>query len=174
MGTRMAPSCTNLFIKPQVGWRFIDDIFAIWTYGQQSLEKFIESLNRHHTTIKFTSTWSAEKVTFLDTTVCLKEDGLIGTDLYVKPTNKHQYLRMDSCHPKHCKAASPFSQALWLRRICSEDRAYIQSTHELKHHFLSRGYYDQHLDNEFKRALETSREACLNQNRTRRCLLIFL
>ena len=102
MGTRMAPSYANLFmgklereflltqdLKPRVWWRFIDDIFAIWTHGEQSLNRFIESLNRHHPTIKFTTNWSAEKVTFLDTTVYLKEDGLIGTDLYVKPTDKH-------------------------------------------------------------------------------------
>ena len=107
-------------LKPRVWWRFIDDIFAIWAHGKQSLIRFIESLNRHHTTIKFTATWSAEKATFLHTSVYLKEDSLIGTDLYIKPTYKHQYLRMDSCHPKHCKASIPFNQALRLRRICSK------------------------------------------------------
>ena len=73
MGTRMAPSFSNLFmeklelkfllnqnIKPRVWWRFVDDIFAIWTHGEQSLHKFIKSLNRHHPTIKFTPTWSAD------------------------------------------------------------------------------------------------------------------
>ena len=114
-------------------WRFIDDIFAIWTHGEQSLKRFIGSLNRHHTTIKFTATWSAEKFTFLDTTVYLKEDSLIGTGRYVKPTDKHQYLRMDSCHPKHCKASIPFSQALRLRRICSKDCVYRQRTCELNY-----------------------------------------
>ena len=189
MGTRMAPSYANLFmgklereflltqdLKPRVWWRFIDDIFAIWTHGEESLKRFIESLNRHHATIKFTATWSAEKVTFLDTTVYLKEDGLIGTNLYVKPTDKHQYHRMDSCHPKHCKASIPFSQALRLRRICSEDRIYQQRTRELKQHFLSRGYHEQHLENEFKRALDTSREACLqlksNQEKPARIPLV--
>ena len=77
MGTHMAPSHANLFmgklereflltqdLKPQVWWRFIADIFAIWTHGEQSLLRFIESLNLHHMTIKFTAYWSAEKVTF--------------------------------------------------------------------------------------------------------------
>ena len=44
---------------------------------------------------------------------------------------------------------------------CSDDRVYIQRTRELKHNFFLRGYYEQHLYNEFKRALETSTEACL-------------
>ena len=48
-------------------------------------------------------------------------DGLIGTDLHIKPTNTHQHLRMNSCHPDHCKASIPYSQALRLFRICSEE-----------------------------------------------------
>ena len=51
MGTRMAPSYANLFmgklereflltqdLKPQVWWRFIDNIFTMWTHGEQSLK----------------------------------------------------------------------------------------------------------------------------------------
>ena len=140
MGTRMAPSYANLFmgklereflltqdIEPQVWWRFIDDIFAIWTHGEHVLCRFIESLNPHHPTVKFTSTWSAEQVTFLDTTVYPK-DGQISTDLYTKPTDKHQYLHMDSCHPFHCKASIPYSQALPLRRIHSEKKSFIKNS----------------------------------------------
>ena len=117
----MAPSYANLFmgklqreflrtqdIEPRVWWRFVDDIFAIWTHGEQALCRFIESLNRYHPTIKFNAAWSAEQVMFLDTTVYLK-DGQIGTDLYTKPTDKHQYLHVDSCHPFHCKASIPYT-----------------------------------------------------------------
>ena len=99
-------------------------------------KKFIESLNHLHPTIKFTATWSTESVTFLDTTVYTKGDGLIGTDLYVKPTDKHQYLRMDSCHPLHCKASIPFSQTLKVQQICSDDRTYLNKTREFKQYFL--------------------------------------
>jgi hypothetical protein len=41
------------------------------------------------------------KMSFLDTTTTVKE-GNITTDLYSKPTDKHQYLSPSSCHPKHC------------------------------------------------------------------------
>ena len=179
MGTRMAPSFANLFmgrlereflltqnVKPREWWRFIDDIFAIWTHGELILRHFIESLNCHHPTIKFTATWSAEKITFLDTTVYL-DNGRIKTDLHVKPTDKHQYLRMDSCHPKHCKASIPYSQALRLRRICSEEQVFKNRTRELKQHFLSRGYKEQHLNKQIQRALNTSREACLQSKQNR-------
>ena len=77
MGTRIAPSYANLFMGkleheflatqnrlPQEWWRYIDDIFAIWTHSETSLRTFIEELNCHHPTIKFTADWSAEEVSF--------------------------------------------------------------------------------------------------------------
>ena len=76
----MVPSYANLFMGkleqeflrtqdkiPRVWWRYIDDIFAIWDHSEPSLRVFIENLNRHHSTIKFTASWSDEEVTFLDT-----------------------------------------------------------------------------------------------------------
>ena len=121
-------------VKARKWWRFIDDNFAIWTHGESSLRDFIESLNRHHPTIKFTATWLAQKVMFLDMTVYL-ENGQIRTDLHVKPTNKHQYLRMDSCHLFHCKASIPYSQALRLRCICSKKQVFKHRAHKLKRYF---------------------------------------
>ena len=66
MGTRMAPSYANLFMgklgkdilatarnSPLVWWRFIDDIFAIWTHGESSLREFLSHINQAHPTIKF-------------------------------------------------------------------------------------------------------------------------
>ena len=67
IGTRMAPSYANIFmdklerqlieqaeIKPHTWWRYIDDIFIIWTEGENSLRDFIDYLNSAHGTIKFT------------------------------------------------------------------------------------------------------------------------
>ena len=109
MGTRMAPSYANIFMgklekellahsrkKPTVWWRYIDDVFALWTHGEESLNNFIGEINQAHPTIKFTAEWSKESVSFLDTTVKL-EDGQLVTDLFVKPTDTHQYLAANSC-----------------------------------------------------------------------------
>ena len=49
----------------------------------------------------------------------LVKDGFIETDLYTKPSNKHHYLSISSCHPQHTKRSIPYS--LVLRRICSND-----------------------------------------------------
>ena len=68
------------------------------------------------------------------------------TDLHVKPTDTHQYLRMDSCHPHHSKTSIPYSQALRLRQICLEEEHLSKWTHELKKHILKRGYRKQQLN----------------------------
>ena len=67
-------------------------------HGEESHNNFIGEINQAHPTIKFTAEWSRESVSFLDTTVKL-DGGRVVTDLYVKPTDTHQYLAANSCHP---------------------------------------------------------------------------
>ena len=86
-------------------------------------------------------------------------DGWIGADLYVKPTDTHQFLHIDSCHPVHCKYAIPYCQALRLRRICSDEEHLCTRSTDLKNHLFKRGYNEQHVDHEIQWAL--SWEACL-------------
>ena len=108
MGTKMAPSYANLFLglfeanalknapfQPHTWLRYIDDIFMIWTEGPDNLKIFIDYLNNIHSTIKFTSSHSSTNIPFLDVSVSLTNDGSISTDLYTKPTDKHQH---DSIH----------------------------------------------------------------------------
>ena len=54
MGTRMAPTYTNLFMEnlnntpcsslSLIWWRFVDDVFMIWTEGEGHLKDFISYL----------------------------------------------------------------------------------------------------------------------------------
>jgi hypothetical protein len=37
-------------------------------------------------------------------------------------TDKHQYLSPQSCHPNHCTKSIPYSQALRIKRICSNEQ----------------------------------------------------
>ena len=119
IGTKFAPPYSILFmadleeklleqadLKPFIWWRYIDDIFFIWEHGEESLKEFIDKINSAHPTIKFTAEWSEKSINFLDVTVIL-EDGKIKTDLYVKPTDTHQFLDSSSCHPYHCKKKYP-------------------------------------------------------------------
>ena len=163
MGTRMAPSYANLFLakfetdallrapfQPYIWWRFIDDIFMIWTHSLDDLQTFTTYLNNIHPTIKFTSNYSLTSIPFLDVSVSLY-NGTITTDLYTKPTDKHQYLLQSSCHPRHTKRAIPFSLALRLRRICSSDETFKLRTNELRTYLNKRGYNLSFLNQEIGR-----------------------
>ena len=111
MGTKMAPSCTNIFmgrlekqllqsvsLKPFSWLRFIDDIDMKWIHGRETLEAFLETANSFHSTIRFTAEVSNDKHVFLDTMSHLADDK-VAVDLYTKPTDSHQYLLPTSCHP---------------------------------------------------------------------------
>ena len=95
MGTRMAPLYANLFMgafeenalhgaphKPLLWWRYIDDIFLIWTHGHDKLTEFISTLNNNHHNIKFTNNISSTSTHFLDVAVILNKDSTFSTDLY--------------------------------------------------------------------------------------------
>ena len=108
----MGEHCHILLISviPIVIWGvYIDDIFMIWTESPENLKSFIDYLNNIHPTIKFTSSHSPTNVPFLDVNVSLTSDGNINTDLYTKPTDKHEHLLNSSCHPLHTK--KPFLSA---------------------------------------------------------------
>ena len=68
--------------------------------------------------------------------------GSIETELYTKPTDKHQYLLVSSCHPQHTKRSIPFSLALRLRRICSNPDNYKLRTNELIDYLANRSWIE--------------------------------
>ena len=68
------------------------------------------------------------------------KDGQIITDLYVKPTDTHQYLDSSSCHHHHCKKSIPYSEALHLNRICSNNAFFDQRFNKLEHWLHEQGY----------------------------------
>ena len=78
--------------KPYLTWRYIDDIIFLW---KNKLKFFIYKINKVHPTIKFTAKWSKTFINFLDVTVSFIEE-LTERDLYVNPTDSHQYLQ-SSC-----------------------------------------------------------------------------
>ena len=133
MGTRMALNYAIIFmhkietellkkspLQPTFFKRFTDDIFLIWSHGEEQLQKFLEMINIHHRTIKFTEEHSNQQIAFLDTLV-YKEDGKLQTKVYHKKTDQKQYLHYKSSHPKNQKDAIPYGLLIRARRICSKD-----------------------------------------------------
>ena len=74
MGTKMAPSYTNLviaifdilyvyayYLQPLFWGRFNDDVFGIRTHDITKFNQFVKHLNRKSSKIKFTVNFSYEK-----------------------------------------------------------------------------------------------------------------
>ena len=153
MGTRVAPTYANLFmrkletemlensiLKPMVWYRYIDDIFFIWEHGEDTLYDWIKYLNKYHNTIKFTAETSKSEISFLDTKVKINQNQQLYTDLYVKPTYTNSYLKYDSAHPPTCKKSIPYSQFLRIKRICQNEDDFSTHIETKKQEFLTKGY----------------------------------
>ena len=175
MGTAAAPNYANLFmdrfetkaldnwpLKPLLWLRFIDDIFMIWTHGDDNLTEFITYLNSIHPTIKFTPESSLTQINFLDTTVKINDSRDIYTTLYEKPTDTHLYLHYTSSHHTPCKTKGPYGQFLRLRRICSFDNDFHENAEKLVSYYLKRGYPEKSLRKHYKRASKYSQDELLN------------
>ena len=121
-------------------WRGLDilTIFFIWTHGEQELQTFLRIPNEFHTDTKFTYESSKESIVFLDLKVIVKNSKI--TDLYVKSTDRHQYLHNFSAHPNHTKRSAVFSQNLRISRLCSYEENFIKHKANMKSWFLKREY----------------------------------
>ena len=80
---------------------------------------------------KFTHESNKENILFLDLIVNLSGNK-ISAGLYIKSTDKYQYLHYTSSHPEHTKKSVFYSQALRLSRICSEEKAFEKQICEMK------------------------------------------
>ena len=164
MGTKLAPSYANIFMsdfekkfvytyerQPKMWLRYIDDIFCIWQHGDTELQKFTDYLNGVHETIKFTIEKSNKAINFLDTTVVIR-DRELETILYVKPTDRNNYLPFDSAHPYHCKKGLPYGQFLRIRRICSTESDFVHHCVKKAAQLRQKGYPIALLTSAFERA----------------------
>ncbi|OCT95474.1 hypothetical protein XELAEV_18013157mg [Xenopus laevis] len=115
--TNVAPSYANLFMDVfeknfvytddgfrqhcRCWYRYIDDIFAIWTGQYSDLMDFVDRLNSCITCIRFTVYCDIVSIPFLDVMVKNTTEGCLETDLFVKHTDRNILLRYDSFHPPH-------------------------------------------------------------------------
>ena len=176
MGTKMAPSYANLFMgyveqdllarsekKPLVWFRYIDDIFFVWTHGKEAHDEFLQFCNNNEHGLIFEVTpesVSTSSVPFLDIRTILQNNKL-QTDLYVKPTDKAQYLNFKSSHPYHQKASLPFGLALRIKRICSNAEDFKRHCNTLIIHLRKRGFKLGLIKDAIKKASALKREDLL-------------
>lgn len=147
-------------LLPLVWWRFIDDIFTLWTWGADLLHEFLEELNQFHPTLKFTAEFSEDTVNFLDVKI-LKIGKKLHTSLYTKPTDAHLYLDYSSCHPRHQCNNIPKAQALRIRKICSREKDCDYHLDRLFNHFKKRNYPEGIIKQAIENAKNTPRGSLL-------------
>ena len=81
----------------------------------------------------------------------------------VKPTDTHQFLGPSSSHPYHCKKGIPYSQALRINRICSDNESFDKRCNDLEGWLMERGYNGKMIRQQILRAREHSRKDLLKK-----------
>ena len=76
---------------------------------------------------------------------------------YTKPTDTHQYLHMNSCHPNHVKKAIAFLQVTRISSICSDPATAQSRCNELIEYLVCCGHGQRHTQLEVQRAIDAYR-----------------
>ena len=182
MGAKSSPSYANIFmgkfeedniyplLKDNIVcyFRFIDDIFFIWTGSEQHLHDVIANVNQVHNSIKFDYKFSYNEIDFLDTTVTINNDLTISTKLYVKATDRNAYLQYNSYHSKSMKENIPYGQALRVKKICSNKDDLDRSLVTLRNNFINRGYPQDKVDKDIEKARSIERQELLQKTNKKR------
>ena len=154
IGTKFTPPYAKIFMAgleeeifknpkftPFLWLRYLDDIFCLWTEVVDKLKGFFSYLNEFHPSIKFTVEYSENQINFLDVVVTKSDSGeKLGSSLYTKPTDTHQYLHATSCHRAVYKNSIANGQAIRLKRICSDENELEQKVVSLEFRLVNRGY----------------------------------
>ena len=123
MGTRVAPTYAVIFMNHfeetkiygqnnlKHWFRFIDDVWEIYSGTKAELLQFFDYCNSLHETIKFSFEFSKCSIDFLDMTTYV-ENHHIYTKPFFKSNETHSYLDYSSCHLIHNRSSIPYSQFL--------------------------------------------------------------
>lgn len=157
MGKKFAPSYANIFmadweqtalaasaIKPFAYFRFLDDIWGVWTHSEDEFLAFITHLNSHQESIKVKYSMDRSEVNFLDVVSYkgpkFEESGQLDFRVYFKDTDTHSLLHRNRFHPKHTFKGIIKPQLLRFKRICSQPSSFLEATNILFRALSRRGY----------------------------------
>ena len=94
-------------------------------------------------------------------TLCTIKAGQIETDLYRKLTDKNTYLLTNSCHPTEVVSNIPYSLAMRINRVCSENSIKDIRLKELEELLLERHYPKSIIHTAINKANQVPREVAL-------------
>ena len=128
--------------------RYMDDGFIFWSL-KVIKGNFKTCLNNMHPPIKFMfenseiiyeSEKKVQVLNFLDVKIILHEDNSVGTNIYYKPRNTHDYLPFDSAHPDHTKNNIPYNLAKRIIVFVPNPEKVIICSDELRQFLKERKY----------------------------------
>jgi hypothetical protein len=156
MGKNYAPGCADIYmeefddraskgyrIKPLLFYRYLDDIFFVWTGSKEQLKDYENYLNSLIDGITVTLCSSEVSVDFLDTTVYKYDDNgteVLHTKVFFKATDTHQLLDKSSFHPRHVAKGVLKSQVLRFKRISTSYADYCNTCNILFRSLALRNY----------------------------------
>ena len=124
---------------PMIYYRYVDDIWGVWTYSEEELVRFHYIANSINPRIKLELRLSRQQIEFLDVITMIDGDK-IATDVYSKESDKHLYLNVKSEHPTSVKNCIAYGLGIRAKRICSDDKNFEKQKLHIKNHLKRRGY----------------------------------
>ena len=176
MGTKAAVNCANLgvgyleikafdqlpryypydFVKHFIDnyFRFLDDVDYSWL-EEFNPEPFQSLFNELDPNLRFIFSKLSKENDFLDIHMKVVNYDL-ELDVFRKPTDSHNYLHFDSCHPLHTRCNIALSLAKRIVRITSTNRN--ARLDELIKNLLSRGHHKKNILEAFSKVFSPAEQ----------------
>ena len=157
MGTPLAPALATVVIadleeayllrcslRPSTWLRYIDDVFAVWPHGGDTLQSFLDGLNQLEPRIRFTCESSSSSTVFLDLRIYKPVDfanrGRLATSIHYKHTNSFAYALGSSHIAQHTFRGIAMGETIRALRNCDTRAKFHRVRSKLLYHFRRRGY----------------------------------
>ena len=89
------------------------------------------------------------------------------TDLFGKPTDKHQFLNPSSFHRYHCRKGIPYNRVLRINRTCSDNESFDKGCMDLETWLMERRYNEKMIRKQTLTTREHSRKGLLEREKTK-------
>ena len=181
MGAKFAPSVANAFMalweesaiyentptELSLYKRYIDDIIILWSGNRESLDNFLETLNRNDKNISLVWKIDDKSVDFLDLNISIEKDKIV-TKTHFKNVDMNSYLSTDSCHFKPWLFNIPKGQLVRLRRNCTYESDYSLQADMIGLRFKEKGYEESWIKGQIDTVKKLDRKEML-QDKPKKC-----
>src|SRR5215469_13460510 len=157
-------------IQPIIFFRYLDDVFFLWSGSIEELKEYENYLNSITPGIKITLEANKLASNFLDITIYKKlidNEYALYTKVYTKPTDAQNLLHTESFHPPHTAKGILKSQLIRYKRISSTYEDYLHAAKALFHNLNKRGYTWSKMWQMFKEVYFNNNNIETNKNNNR-------